>query len=108
VARYRAGDISGSIRDLQRSIDIGGFDARAGFFLAAAHAQAGDAIKASTLFDEAEAWMRANQTNAAELRRFREEAAATLYMATHKPANTSARSNGAATKKLRAAPAQTK
>ena len=104
VARYRADDLQGAIRDLERSIKIGGFDARAAFFLAAAHARSGDVDTGRTQFDAADDWMQAKEPRSAELRRFREEAAAALYMTTHKPADASARIDGAASKKLEAAP----
>ncbi len=39
AAHYRARDFSGAIRDLERSVKLGGFDARAAFLLAAVRAK---------------------------------------------------------------------
>jgi eukaryotic-like serine/threonine-protein kinase len=80
VARYRTGDYSAAIENLERSIKLGDFDAHNGFFLAAAHAQIGQSEQARKLFSEADRWMRANKPNDNELTRFREEAAAVLYL----------------------------
>jgi serine/threonine protein kinase len=96
VARYRAGDLSGSIRDLDRSVKIGGFNASAGFFQAAAHAQAGDTDRASAAFEEAEAWMQGHDPESSELGRFREEAAALLYVKSHKKVRGALQHSGSA------------
>ena len=99
VARYRTGDLAGSIRDLERSIKLGGYTADAAFFLAAAHAQAGRVDQAHKLFLEADEWMRLNQPDDNELKRFREEAAAVLYMASRATAKTETKKGDPPTQK---------
>jgi tetratricopeptide (TPR) repeat protein len=84
VARYRAGDFTAAIEALKRSIDAGGFNARNAFFLAMAHARLGDREEAGQWYLQANRWTRQKQTTNAELRRFREEAAAVLDVADDK------------------------
>jgi serine/threonine protein kinase len=81
AARYRAKDYTAAIRDLERSVKLGGFDARAGFFLAMARAHDRELGKASTLYDDSEEWTRKNEPDDAELQLLRDEAAAALYQA---------------------------
>ena len=45
-----------------------------------ARAQLGELDAAKKLYEDADRWMRDHQNNDAELKRFREEAAALLYM----------------------------
>ena len=80
VARYRTNDYSGAIGDLDRSIKLGGFSGTATFFLAMAHAQLGELDQARKLYQEGDNWMREHKSDDPELTRFREEAAAVLYM----------------------------
>lgn len=86
VARYRAGDLAGSIEALNRSVDGQGLNGSAGFFLAMAQARLGRHAEAQVWYRSADEWMRANQPNDAALRRFRGEAAAVLDVADDKPA----------------------
>ncbi len=81
VARYQAGDFAAAARDLERSLKLGGFSAPATFALAMANARLGQLEQAKKLYDEADEWMRLNQSTDHELTRFREQAAAVLYMA---------------------------
>jgi uncharacterized protein HemY len=84
VARYRTGNFTGAITDLERSIALGFPGARNGFFLAAAHAELGHLSDARKIFDEADEWMRIHKPEGPELKRFREEAAATLFLESRK------------------------
>jgi serine/threonine protein kinase len=86
VARYRTGNYPGAIADLENSIKIGGFSAASTFFVAMARAQLGELDQARKLFDQADRWMRENHSDDGELKRFREEAAAVLYMKSLEPA----------------------
>ena len=82
VIYYRNGDYVGSIESLEKCIKIGGFDAAAAFFLAAAHTRAGQLKQAQERYDEAVNWMTANQSSDDELKRFQVESAAVLYLET--------------------------
>jgi hypothetical protein len=88
VARYRTGNYAGAIADLENSIKLGGFSAGSTFFIAMARAQLGDLDQAKKLFDDADRWMRDNHSDDGELKRFREEAAAVLYLKSLEPART--------------------
>jgi hypothetical protein len=81
VARYRAGDFTGSIEALSRSAQGTEPTAHNGFFLAMAHARLGHHDEAGQWYARANRWMRQNAPQNAELRRFREEAHAVLDIA---------------------------
>lgn len=86
VARYRAGDISGAVRDLENSMSLrDGGDAYNWYFLAMAHWQLGDKDEARKLYDKASKWTDKNQPNKEVLRRFRADAAQLLGLAERKP-----------------------
>jgi serine/threonine protein kinase len=87
VIRYRNEDYPGSITELERCITLGGFDASAAFFLAAARARLGELEKAQALYDQADKWLGENEPNDAELKRFQQEAAAALYLAARRASN---------------------
>jgi serine/threonine protein kinase len=80
VARYRTQDYTGALADFEHSIKLGGFSASSTFFQAMARAQLGELDQARKLYDEADRWMADHQSDDPELKRFREEAAAVLYM----------------------------
>jgi tetratricopeptide (TPR) repeat protein len=80
VARYRTKEYSGAITDLERSIKLSGWSASSIFFLAMARAQNGELDQAKKLYDQADRWMIDHQSEDGELSRFREEAAAVIYM----------------------------
>ena len=70
VARYRTGNYSGAIADLENSIKLGGFERGSTFFLAMARAQLGELDQAKKLFDDADRWMRDNHSDDGELSDF--------------------------------------
>jgi tetratricopeptide (TPR) repeat protein len=78
AARYQAGDLKGSIADLEHAISAHKVDdadnARYGFFLAMAHWQLGAKDKAHDWFSKSVAWMDKSRQDKAELKRFRAEA----------------------------------
>ena len=83
VACYRAGDWPSAAAALQRSTDLSnGGTAQDWFFLAAVHHHRGDTSQARLWYDRAVDWVRQNpggdQAQAAELRRFQDEAAKVL------------------------------
>jgi len=83
VACYRAGDWPAAAAALQRATDLSnGGTATDWFFLAAIHHRQGDPAQARRWYDRAVAWVRQNpgadQAQAAELRRFQDEAANVL------------------------------
>jgi serine/threonine protein kinase len=100
AARYRAGDYTAAIRELEGSIKLGGFDARAGFFLAAARAHNRELEKATTRYDESEEWMRKNEPDNYELKGLRDEAAAALYQATRSASQRKSNQRDSATSPL--------
>jgi len=82
TASYRAGDWSGSVAALRRSMTLrGGGGAHDFFFLAMAHWQLGNKDEAADWYERAVAWMEANLPDDEELRRFRAEAEETLGIA---------------------------
>jgi len=81
VARYRAKDFAGSIDALKHSIDGRGPRGHDAFFMAMAYARLGNRDEAVRWYATANRWMRQNDSNNAELKRFREEAVAVLDMA---------------------------
>jgi hypothetical protein len=85
VARYRAGDFSGSIEALKGSIDSEGLNGDDAFFLAMAQARLGRHAEALEWYEKADQWMRTNESSDAEVKRFREEAAAVLDVVAGKP-----------------------
>jgi serine/threonine protein kinase len=80
VARYRKGEYLSAINDLEDSIRRGGNSADTRFFLAMARAQANELDQAKKIYDEADRWMRENHSEDPNFKRFREEAAAVIYM----------------------------
>ena len=80
MVRYKTDDFSGAIGDLKRSVHLGGPDAVSSFFMAMAYAQLGDLDQAKNRYADADRWMRDHQSDDAELKQFREQAAALLYM----------------------------
>jgi serine/threonine protein kinase len=80
VVRYKTDDYSGAIGDLKRSVELGGPDAVSSFFMAMAYAQLGELDRAKNLYADADRWMGDHGSDDPELRRFREQAAALLYM----------------------------
>ena len=100
VARYRKADFPAAIGDLERCIKLGGFNAQAAFFLSAAHAQLGHFEQARKLYQEADEWMRLNQADDTKLERFREEAAAVLYVTSVDASKTQANEKDPAVQKL--------
>ncbi len=78
VARYRAGDFRAAIDALTFGSDSRGASAHDAFFLAMAYARLGNHDEARRWYATANNWMRQNDPNNAELRRFRLEAAAVL------------------------------
>jgi tetratricopeptide (TPR) repeat protein len=81
VAHYRTKEYASAITDLEQSMKLGGFSAGSTFFLAMARAQTGELEEAKKLYDQADRWMiDHHQSEDGELSRFREEAAAVLYM----------------------------
>jgi tetratricopeptide (TPR) repeat protein len=80
VARYRTGDYVAAIIELEKSMKFGGFSASTTFFLAMARAKLGELDSAKKLYEDADRWMREHRSDDDELERFREEAAAVLYM----------------------------
>ena len=79
IGRYRTRAWKAAVTALQRSIRLDGTVSGANaFFLAMAHWQLGDEEQARQWYDQGVAWMRENNPNAAELRRFRAEAAGLL------------------------------
>jgi hypothetical protein len=69
-----------AINDLEDSIRRGGNSADIRFFLAMARAQANELDQARKIYDEADRWMRENHSEDPNFKRFREEAAAVIYM----------------------------
>jgi Flp pilus assembly protein TadD len=104
VARYRTGDFTGSIRDLMKCINLGTDSADAAFFLAAANAQMGHLDDAAKLFREADEWTRTYRPDDNDLKRFRDEAAAVLYMRSMDAARAEATKTRPVTPKSGAAP----
>jgi tetratricopeptide (TPR) repeat protein len=79
VARYYAGNWTGSIAALAKSIQLrGGGDSFDFFILAMAHRQLGDTEQPQQWYDRAVQWMEKHQPQDEELCRFRGEAAALL------------------------------
>jgi tetratricopeptide (TPR) repeat protein/serine/threonine protein kinase len=75
-AHYRAGNWKEAVAALEKSMELrNGGDSADWFFLAMAHWQLGDRVKARTRFDQAVQWMEKNQPKDEELGRFRAEAA---------------------------------
>ena len=79
IARYRAGDWTQAIADLEKSVSLSnGGDSNDWFFLAMAHWRLGDNDLARKWYNQAIVWMDKNQSKHEELRRFRAEAAELL------------------------------
>ncbi len=79
VASYRAGDWKACVHALDKAMELRkGGDSFDWFFLAMAHWQLGDKGQARKWYSQAIAWMRQNQSNHGELRRFRAEAGLVL------------------------------
>jgi tetratricopeptide (TPR) repeat protein len=79
VARYRTGDWTGAIADLERSMALReGGDSGDWFFIAMARWQLGEKDAAREWYDKAVKWMEKNAPRSEELTRFRNEAAALL------------------------------
>jgi tetratricopeptide (TPR) repeat protein len=86
VARSRAGDASGAVAALQKSLELAStnfFDRPRGdssewFFLAKAYWQLGDKESARKWYDQAVQWTERNRPHDPQLRRFRQEAAEML------------------------------
>lgn len=75
VAHYRQGDIKGAIEALTKSLGLRqGGGACNEFFLAMAHWQAGDKVRARKEYDQGTAWMDRNDPRDEELCHFRSEA----------------------------------
>ncbi|MEK7217029.1 MAG: tetratricopeptide repeat protein, partial [Chloroflexota bacterium] len=81
AAQVRAGDGPAAVVALEKWTQLSsGGDAWGWFFLAMAHAQAGQKEQARKWYDQAVMWMEKNRPNDAALRRFRAEAAALLNL----------------------------
>jgi superkiller protein 3 len=79
AAHYRAGDWKGAIDALEKSMELrNGGDSVDWFFLAMAHWQLGQKVKARDWYDRAVQWMEKNQAKNEELGRFRAEASELL------------------------------
>ncbi len=79
VALYRAGDWTGTIGTLEKSVTLSpGWMAFDGFFLAMAHWQLSHKDEASMWYGKALGWMEKNRPDDEELRGFRAEAASLL------------------------------
>jgi serine/threonine protein kinase len=79
VARYRAADWKGAVRELTRSMELReGGDPTDWLFLAMAHWRLGDREKGRAWYDQAVHWMEENRRQDEELRCFRAEAAELL------------------------------
>jgi tetratricopeptide (TPR) repeat protein len=79
AARYRAGDLKGSLQALDRSMRLRkGGNSSDWFFVAMAHARLGNKEQARKWYDQAVDWMEKNRPPDGELRRFRREAAILL------------------------------
>jgi tetratricopeptide (TPR) repeat protein len=76
AAQYAAGNWKEAITALDKSMGLrdGGGDSNDWFFLAMAHWQLGDKVKARSWYDKAVQWMNKNQPKNEELRRIRAEA----------------------------------
>jgi hypothetical protein len=84
VAHYRAGEWKATIDALEKSTAVSpGDDTVRWFFLAMAHCQQGQKVKARTWFDKAVEWMDKNKSQDDELREFRDEAASLLGLTEH-------------------------
>jgi hypothetical protein len=82
VAYYRAGKFAEAIETLDRSIEVRGFNAEDGFFLAMAHARLGRHDQARELYRRADQSLRDQHVSMdREPSRFREEAATVLEVA---------------------------
>jgi tetratricopeptide (TPR) repeat protein len=91
VAQYRAGDWKAAVAALERSMELSKEGSGSDwFFLAMAHWQLGDHLRARSWYDKAVAWMDTNRTTDDELRRFRAEASA-LFGVPELPADVFAR-----------------
>jgi superkiller protein 3 len=81
AADYRAGDWKGAITALEKSMELrNGGDSNDWFFLAMAHGQLGQKVKAREWYDRAVQWMDENAPTDEELRRLRAEAAELLEL----------------------------
>jgi tetratricopeptide (TPR) repeat protein len=82
ATRYRTGDWKGAIADLEQAIRLRKPDdtdnVANAFFLAMAHWQLADKVKAREWFDKAVQWMEKGKLNDAVIKRFRAEAAELL------------------------------
>ena len=79
AAHYRARDWKAAIAALEQSRAMReGGDAHEWFFLAMAHWQLGEKVKAREWYDRAAKWMEKHPPGSDELRRFRAEAADVL------------------------------
>jgi len=79
VARYRNGDWTGAIADLDESMELRkGGDSSDWFLLAMARWHLGEKDKAREWYDQAVKWMEKNAPKHPELIRFRDEASALL------------------------------
>jgi serine/threonine protein kinase len=100
VARYRAGDWTGALEALEKSMQLSNGGRPADwFFLAMAHWQKGDKGTARSAYDKAVQWMEKNKSQDDKLRSFRAETAALLgvtdqpTLTTKKEENAKQRSN---------------
>jgi tetratricopeptide (TPR) repeat protein len=82
VAQYRNGAWKAAVEALMKSVQLRkGGDSFDFFFLAMAHWQLGEKVKARAWYDRAVAWMDKNQPQYGELKGFRAEATALLGLA---------------------------
>ena len=80
VALYKTGDFSAAIGELKHSVQLQP-DTAASFFLAMAYARLNDLETAQKFFDEADELLSAQGSHDRELDRFREQAAAAIFLA---------------------------
>jgi tetratricopeptide (TPR) repeat protein len=79
VARYRAGDMEGTVRDLMRSVELGaGGFVEDWLFLAMAHHELGDEVEARGWYERSVLWLELNPGDDPERQRFLAEAKALL------------------------------